>query len=64
MTAKTLKFKKQEKWIFSKLKNTSKTADPSSLQAKAQKNFLTQKPKHNKTIADPDELVDFSFDSI
>jgi len=64
MTAKTLKFKNQKKWIFSKLKSTSKTADLFSLQAKDQKNFLTQKPKHNKTIAGPDEPVDFSFDSI
>jgi len=64
MTAKTLKFKKQKKWIFSKLKSTSKTADLSSLQAKAQKSFPTQKQKRGRTIAGPDEPVDFSFDSI
>ena len=64
MTAKMLKFKKQKKWIFSKLKNTSKMADQSSLQAKVQKNFLFQKRKHSKTIADLDEPVDFSSDSI
>jgi hypothetical protein len=64
MTAKTLKFKKQKKLIFSKLKSTSKTADLSSLQAKAQKSFPTQKQKHSRTIASPDEPVDFSFDSI
>jgi hypothetical protein len=64
MTMKMLKFKKQRKWIFPKLKNTLKTVDLFSLQAKAQKSFLTQKLKHNKTIAGPDEPVDFSFDSI
>ena len=64
MTAKTLKFKKQEKLIFFKLKNISKTADPYLLQAKVQKNFLFQKPKHNKTIAGLDEPVDFSSDNI
>ena len=64
MTAKTLKFKNQKKLIFSKLKNTSKMVDLFSLQAKDQKSFLTQKQKHNKTIAGPDEPADFSFVSI
>ncbi len=39
-------------------------ADQYSLQAQAQKNFLFQKPKHNKTIAGLDEPMDFSSDSI